>query len=75
MLATIIQSADLFSGKPLLTTEEFPFDLDTTSLGLTVMNSPEDVAHSVMDEMLDYIDDDGIIQARAFNSCYFPCFG
>ncbi|KAG1881344.1 HAD-like domain-containing protein [Suillus tomentosus] len=54
--------ADLVSGKPLLTTEEFPFDLDTTSLGLTVMGSPEDVAHSVMDDMLDYIDDDGIIQ-------------
>ncbi|KAG1822755.1 Haloacid dehalogenase-like hydrolase-domain-containing protein [Suillus subaureus] len=54
--------ADLVSGKPSLTTEEFPFDLDTTSLGLTVMGSPEDVAHSVMDDMLDYIDDDGIIQ-------------
>ncbi|KAG2342940.1 HAD-like protein [Suillus weaverae] len=53
---------NFFQGKPLLTTEEFPFDLDTTSLGLTVMGSPEDVAHSIMDEMLDYIDDDGIIQ-------------
>lgn len=56
----------------MLTTEEFPFDLDTTSLGLTVMGSPEDVAHSVMDDMLDYIDDDGIIQVRAF-SYSFPC--
>lgn len=53
---------NFFQGKPLLTTEEFPFDLDTTSLGLTVMGGPEDVAHSVMDDMLDYIDDDGIIQ-------------
>ncbi|KAG1751588.1 Haloacid dehalogenase-like hydrolase-domain-containing protein [Suillus paluster] len=53
---------NFFQGKPLLTTEEFPFDLDTTSLALTVMNSPEDVAHPIMDEMLDYIDDDGIIQ-------------
>ncbi|KAG2111261.1 Haloacid dehalogenase-like hydrolase-domain-containing protein [Suillus discolor] len=53
---------NFFQEKPLLTTEEFPFDLDTTSLGLTVTNSPEDVAHSVMDDMLDYIDDDGIIQ-------------
>ncbi|KAG1890277.1 hypothetical protein F4604DRAFT_1889197 [Suillus subluteus] len=56
------QTWNFFQGKPLLTTEEFPFDLDTTSLGLTVMGSPEDVAHSVMDDMLDYIDDDGIIQ-------------
>ncbi|KAG2074605.1 hypothetical protein BDR04DRAFT_1173187 [Suillus decipiens] len=53
---------NFFQGKPLLTTEEFPSDLDTTSLGLTVMGGPEDVAHSVMDDMLDYIDDDGIIQ-------------
>ncbi|KAG2756101.1 HAD-like protein [Suillus brevipes Sb2] len=53
---------NFFQEKPLLTTEEFPFDLDTTSLGLTVMGSPEDVAHSVMDDMLNYIDDDGIIQ-------------
>ncbi|KAG2043476.1 HAD-like domain-containing protein [Suillus americanus] len=53
---------NFFQGKPLLTTEEFPFDLDTTSLGLTVMGSPEGVAQSVMDDMLDYIDDDGIIQ-------------
>ncbi|KAG1725923.1 HAD-like domain-containing protein [Suillus lakei] len=54
---------NFFQGiKPLLTTEEYPFDLDTTSLGLTLMGSPEDVAHPVMDDMLDCIDDDGIIQ-------------
>ncbi|KAG1822773.1 HAD-like domain-containing protein [Suillus subaureus] len=52
---------NFFQEKPLFT-EEFPFDLDTTSLGLTVMGSPEDVAHSIMDDMLDYTDDDGIIQ-------------
>jgi hypothetical protein len=67
-------AANLVSEKPLLTTEEFPFDLDTTSLGLTVMGSPEDVAHSVMDDMLNYIDDDGIIQVRA-PSCFFSCIG
>ena len=27
------------------------------------MNDREDIVHSIMDEMLDYIDDDGIIQA------------
>ena len=58
------------SGKPLLSTEEFPFDLDTTSLGLTVVNGHEDVAHSVMDEMLDYMDDDGIVQVNVL-SCLF----
>ncbi|KAG1752977.1 HAD-like domain-containing protein [Suillus lakei] len=61
-LADTPRTWNFFQGKPLLTTEEFPFDLDTTSLGLTVMGSPENVAHSVMDDMLDYIDDDGIIQ-------------
>jgi hypothetical protein len=56
-----------FAGKPLLTTEEYPFDLDTTSLGLMMMNDHEDIVHSVMDEMLDYIDDDGIIQASVLS--------
>ena len=60
----------LLSGKPLLTTEEYPFDLDTTSLGLTAVNDNEDVAHSIMDEMLDYIDDDGIVQVSIL-SCPF----
>lgn len=51
-----------FQGKGQLTTEEFPFDLDTTSLGLTVMKRDKAVANSVMNEMLEYVDHDGIIQ-------------
>lgn len=50
------------SGKGQLTTEEFPFDLDTTSLGLTIMKRDKEIAFSVMDEMLEYVDTDGIIQ-------------
>jgi len=61
----------LLSGKPLLTTEEYPFDLDTTSLGLMVMNDNEDVAHSIMDEMLDYIDDDGIVQVSILSYPFY----
>ncbi|KAG0697555.1 Haloacid dehalogenase-like hydrolase-domain-containing protein [Suillus ampliporus] len=54
---------NFFQGKAVLcSTEDYPSDLETTSLGLTVINRPGDVAHSIMDEMLDYIDDDGIIQ-------------
>lgn len=57
---------DLFghplSGKGQLTTEEFPFDLDTTSLGLTILKRGKDTANSVMNEMLEYVDPDGIIQ-------------
>ncbi|TFK44736.1 Haloacid dehalogenase-like hydrolase-domain-containing protein [Crucibulum laeve] len=49
-------------GKGKLTTDQFPFDLDTTSLGLTVFNRNKEVANSVMDEMLQYVDKDGIIQ-------------
>ncbi|KAF7376184.1 Alpha-D-glucose-1-phosphate phosphatase YihX [Mycena sanguinolenta] len=52
---------NFFHGKGTLTTETFPFDLDTTSLGLTVMKSDKEVANSVMDEMLQYIDSDGIV--------------
>ncbi|KAF9012363.1 HAD-like domain-containing protein [Cyathus striatus] len=49
-------------GKGTLTTEKFPFDLDTTSLGLTVLKRDKEVANSVMDEMLQYMDNDGILQ-------------
>ncbi|KXN92452.1 Alpha-D-glucose-1-phosphate phosphatase YihX [Leucoagaricus sp. SymC.cos] len=48
--------------KGQLTTEEYPFDLDTTSLGLTILKRDQDTANSVMDEMLEYVSPDGIIQ-------------
>jgi uncharacterized protein YlxP (DUF503 family) len=47
-----------------LTTEDFPFDVDTTSIALTVLKRDQAVANSVMDEMLQYVDPDGIIQVR-----------
>ena len=53
---------NFFQKKPLLTTEEFPFDLDTTSLGLTIVGDDAEVASSVMDEMLQYLTADGILQ-------------
>ena len=56
------------AGKGQLTTEEFPFDLDTTSLGLTVLRRDKEVASSVMDEMLEYVDTDGIIQVDVSNA-------
>ena len=49
----------------MLTTEIFPFDLDTTSVALTVVKRDEEVVHSVMDEMLEYTNPDGIIQVRS----------
>lgn len=53
---------NFFQGDAQLTTEQFPFDLDTTSLGLTVLQRPLELASSIMDEMLEYVDTDGIIQ-------------
>ncbi|KAJ7647291.1 hypothetical protein FB45DRAFT_1051809 [Roridomyces roridus] len=49
------------AGKGTLTTEVFPYDLDTTSIGLTIMARDEETVNSVMDEMLEYVDSDGII--------------
>lgn len=53
-------------GKGQLTSESFPFDLDTTSIGVTVMKRGPDVASSVMNEMLEYVNDDGIIQVCVY---------
>ncbi|KAJ7132762.1 Haloacid dehalogenase-like hydrolase-domain-containing protein [Mycena crocata] len=52
---------NFFHGEGTLTTEAFPFDLDTTSIGLTVMERDKEVVNSVMNEMLQYTDSDGIV--------------
>ncbi|KAG7442323.1 HAD-like protein [Guyanagaster necrorhizus] len=52
----------MIKGNGKLTTTEFPCDLDTTSLGLTVIRAKEEVAASTMDEMLMYVNEDGIVQ-------------
>ncbi|KAG6841897.1 hypothetical protein C0991_005627 [Blastosporella zonata] len=52
---------NFFQGKGQLTTEKFPFDLDTTSLALTVLRRDKEIASSVMDEMLEYMGPDGIV--------------
>ena len=45
---------------PTLTTDEFPPDLDTTSIGLMVTQPDDHVFNSVMDEMLHYATSDRI---------------
>ncbi|KAF9464282.1 HAD-like domain-containing protein [Collybia nuda] len=54
---------NFFKNGGVLTTESFPNDLDTTSIGLTVADHV-DIAtkHEVMDEMLRYRNSDGIVQ-------------
>lgn len=53
-----------FKGDGVLTTAEFPCDLDTTSIAMTVAGAEveEEMKNSVMDEMLTYKNKDDIIQ-------------
>jgi hypothetical protein len=46
--------------KPILTTDEYPSDMDTTSIGLMMTQPDDHVFNSVMDEMLRYTSQDGI---------------
>ncbi|KAH9034150.1 HAD-like domain-containing protein [Lactarius hengduanensis] len=50
-----------FREGPVLTTDEFPPDLDTTSVGLMVTQPDDQVFDSVMDEMLQYTTTDRIL--------------
>ncbi|KAL3485495.1 HAD-like protein [Aspergillus germanicus] len=54
---------NFFSGTPKYTTKVYPDDLDTTSLALATLHYDADLAHSILDEMLDYVDEDGFVQA------------
>ncbi|KAI0704998.1 HAD-like domain-containing protein [Cerioporus squamosus] len=55
-----------FQGKGILTHENFPDDLDTTALGLVTMKPPKEHVHSLMDEMLTYLNEDGLPYNRAY---------
>ncbi|KAJ5928243.1 HAD-like protein [Penicillium verhagenii] len=50
-----------FIGTPVLTQTVFPDDLDTTSLALMVLIQPDHIVHGVLDRMLEYVNEDGII--------------
>ncbi|KAL0571849.1 hypothetical protein V5O48_010117 [Marasmius crinis-equi] len=52
---------NFFQGPGQFTTPDFPFDLDTTSLGLTTVKEDENLVMSVMDTMIDYVDENGIV--------------
>jgi hypothetical protein len=49
-------------GTPVLTQTKFPDDMDTTSLGITILRRPPHVANLVMDKMLEYRTPDGLMQ-------------
>jgi hypothetical protein len=48
----------------MFTSKAFPADLDTTSLALTILKPEAETIHCVMDEMLEYVNEAGIIQVR-----------
>ncbi|KAJ3768470.1 HAD-like domain-containing protein [Lentinula raphanica] len=52
---------NFFHGQGILTDLDYPNDLDTTSLALTVMDKPEEVVQSVIDEILKYCTPEGIV--------------
>ncbi|KAH9858423.1 HAD-like protein [Lenzites betulinus] len=52
---------NFFRGKPLFSAS-FPDDMDTTSVALTVLRPDRTLVNSILDEMLQYLDTDGIMQ-------------
>jgi hypothetical protein len=48
----------------VFTTKSYPDDMDTTSLGILNIKHDEALVQAVMDEMLAYRDEDGIIMVR-----------
>ena len=53
------------TGQPVFTTDRFPADMDTTSIGLMVAQPDDSVVQSVLDEMLQYLTGDGIIMINS----------
>ncbi|KAK9850940.1 HAD-like protein [Penicillium brevicompactum] len=53
---------NFFSGKPKYTSQVYPDDMDTTALGLVVLDYETEVAHSILDEMLNYVNEEGLVQ-------------
>ena len=67
MRPSCIASDDHISGEPIFTTDQFPADMDTTSVGLMVTQPDDHVVQSVLDEILQYLTWDGITMV---NSCH-----
>lgn len=46
---------------PVLTTDTYPDDLDTSTLALLILDTPEKVKHKTMDDMLQNMNPDGLV--------------
>ncbi|OOQ89910.1 HAD-like protein [Penicillium brasilianum] len=53
---------NFFSGKPKYTSQVYPDDMDTTALALVVLNYEASLAHSILDDVLNYVDEEGLVQ-------------
>ena len=53
-------------GKPLLTTDYYPDDLDTTCAAMTVLEPSRRLIASILDEIPTYISRDGIVLVCAY---------
>ena len=52
----------------------FPCDLDTTSLSLTILEHDDEATNTIMDEMLEHRNEDGIVLVRVpFNASLGEC--
>lgn len=47
--------------------------MDTTALGLVVLDYETEVAHSILDEMLDHVNEEGLVQVRFTTHCVNVC--
>ena len=56
-----------FIDKPVLTDEIYPDDLDNTTLAILKLDMKEHVVHTILDEMLKHVNEDGVVMVG------FPC--
>lgn len=48
-------------GPPVLSTNTYPDDLDTAALALMTLDVAEEIIHKTMDDMLYYLNPDGLV--------------
>ena len=63
---------ECMSAEEQVTTEKGPFDVDTTSLGLTILRREKHLAAPVLDEIVEYFESDGnmLVSSQRFSSIF-----
>lgn len=57
----LCSDTDTGEGPSSLTKVNYPNDTDTTGLALVIMPPAPEVVHSILDEVLEYVNEDGIV--------------